>query len=129
MRWAPSMTRIIARALHGDAAFIGWRFDHRLRRHHANVGVIGQFGSTAARPLAEVALRVGLHAPRDLADEVSAVACARSVAVQLGVPLGQFAGGMCCRASISLAMSPGMCGSFRETLRLAAANPRATKPH
>jgi hypothetical protein len=66
------------------------RADHRFRGHHADLGVVGQFGGPLPCPLGEVALGVGLNTPGDLSDQVRPVPRSARVAVELRVAFHQF---------------------------------------
>ncbi len=62
----------------------------RARRHDAHLGVIGQFSSTATRPLGEIAFRVGLKPPGDLANEIGPVSGAAGLFAEFLVAIDEF---------------------------------------
>jgi len=68
------------------------RADGCLRGHHSDLRKVGQFCRPSPSPLAEAALRVGLDPPRDLADQVRAVASAALMPVQFLVPHREVSG-------------------------------------
>ncbi len=64
-----------------------------LRRHHSNVGVVGQLLGPPARPFRQVALGHRLQPPGDLSDKVRTMPGANRLAKQLGVTLAELSGG------------------------------------
>jgi len=69
------------------------RVNLRAWRHDAHLGVVGQLSRAAASPLGQVPLRVGLHPPGDLPDEVCPVPRPARLAAELLVSLHEFTRG------------------------------------